>query len=798
MAAIWMLAANASAALNTADPISFFTNVASRLLESELNLDLNRIQLYPTNQYTPAVHRLLQVTANLYDSTTNRTETDYPHLPTVFRPLLRRDADGSILIVGYREVTNADIAVPGLAPAMVDLADEASRTNIPLLEVPSASDDRMEPLVYNVPLIIGVKKGYPQFNRFALENGITAWRTLSFHRQPGQPISQTNQSYSLSISNRFAVQLWNSYQADFPRALKIVVSADVGLSLSNGLGLIALDGTPVSNRLSMLMITNIPAGNWKGFAPISPFSSFIPMASARVFLPGVKYVQPSPSGGGYFTTNWTADPANLFRVPHWFLQTDSRLQVALIDVSVTPNRLVDFVNLSASHPGLDVLTAIRGPYASCDGVDISDGGDFWCTNRVDNPRELPVVDNPALPTYGILNQIRASLGDPAVSDSMWRMYSASSGAWIAATEVFVERFYDNSGTVVGNLDFAAPFIPKRTIYQYVRWDANDPLVHRMIADLKDSLVGSRLLDLDSNFESPVALLLGRVPLSSRYLPWGENPSGSLDTNPKTRLNPAIKDPSLLNSDGWSFPSGEPLTFGTLGRIHRGTPWQTIYLKSLDTDKLTWSKWTGVTNPNDAWLSRPLTDWHLVSLLDSLFNDDPRPRLSINESATNLWLNTLAGIEVVTNSGASSVVAPDSPGASAVVSAIAQARAAQPAGHFANLGDILAVPELSYASPWLNTNTLSSFFAPPDSILEKIPSQLLSRLRVDSVAGISPINKGLLLRFSGYDGYPYSVETSSDLLNWIPVSTNVPADGSFLFYSDTDTAEPQFFRSAVLP
>ena len=65
--------------LVTADsPIGFFTNVAARLLQSQLGLSLNHLQLYPTNQYTPSVHRLLQVTANLYDATTNRALTGLP------------------------------------------------------------------------------------------------------------------------------------------------------------------------------------------------------------------------------------------------------------------------------------------------------------------------------------------------------------------------------------------------------------------------------------------------------------------------------------------------------------------------------------------------------------------------------------------------------------------------------------------------------------------------------------------------------------------------------------------------
>ena len=77
----------ASTAITTDSPIGFFTNVASRLLLAELNVDLHNIQIYPTNQYTPAVHRLLQVSANIYDATTNRYNDDYPHLPTVFRPI---------------------------------------------------------------------------------------------------------------------------------------------------------------------------------------------------------------------------------------------------------------------------------------------------------------------------------------------------------------------------------------------------------------------------------------------------------------------------------------------------------------------------------------------------------------------------------------------------------------------------------------------------------------------------------------------------------------------------------------
>ena len=92
--------------VSTESPIGFFTNVANRLLQSQLNLSLNHIQLYPTNQYTPSVHRLLQVTANVYDA------ADQPHVhratPTFLPcsdPVFTNRQWQPIYITGYAEET---------------------------------------------------------------------------------------------------------------------------------------------------------------------------------------------------------------------------------------------------------------------------------------------------------------------------------------------------------------------------------------------------------------------------------------------------------------------------------------------------------------------------------------------------------------------------------------------------------------------------------------------------------------------------------------------------------------------
>jgi len=94
-------------------PVDFFTNAANRLFASSgLNFDTTRIQIYPTNYYTPSIHRLLQIAANMYDATTNRITAGantYPYLPSVFKPqFLATFTNGTeVWITGYQEVGNA-------------------------------------------------------------------------------------------------------------------------------------------------------------------------------------------------------------------------------------------------------------------------------------------------------------------------------------------------------------------------------------------------------------------------------------------------------------------------------------------------------------------------------------------------------------------------------------------------------------------------------------------------------------------------------------------------------------------
>jgi hypothetical protein len=203
---------------------------------------------------------------------------------------------------------------------------------------------------------------------------------------------------------------------------------------------------------------------------------------------------------------------------------------------------------------------------------------------------------------------------------------------------------------------------------------------------------------------------------------------------------------------------------------------------------------------DAANSSPGEDWHLASLLVSLLNtNDFRSLLSVNNSNSNAWLALLNGLTALTNTAANQldtiIISSNSSQASVIVDAIQSARAVQSNQFFQDVGDILAVPQLTVESPFLNlalTNGIT------DEAYEIIPAQLLPLLRADSVGSAGLANGQLLVQFTGYDFHPYAIQVSSNLLDWVGVSTNYPVNGMFGFTNTTPiNVIPQFYRSVLL-
>jgi len=120
----------------------------------------------------------------------------------------------------------------------------------------------------------------------------------------------------------------------------------------------------------------------------------------------------------------------------------------------------------------------------------------------------------------------------------------------------------------------------------------------------------------------------------------------------------------------------------------------------------------------------------------------RGLLGVNQTNLAAWSAVLSGVPVLTNLTSSRgaitnatggyrelYIRPDadvnSPQLRRIVTGIMRTRSAETNGTFNSLGRILATPELTESSPFLNTNNLVN-----DAVLERIPQQVLSLLKED--------------------------------------------------------------------
>jgi len=804
--------------ISTESPIGFFTNVANRLLQSQLNLSLNRIQLYPTNQYTPSVHRLLQLAANIYDASTNRTfnvPAATNGFPSVFRPVFASlDNGNQVFITGYQEVNDASVLL-----------------NLPVLDLTLLGDrkkvGREDQMIWGVPLVIGAKKGFPNFNKFAMQTQVQVTRKLQF-RRPGtsntDPVNEIDQMFVVGITNMFGVEAWNSYATIFPRDLRLVVIPDLSVALHN-LETGKLLNPASSRYVPPPVVTNIAANTWRAYNPArESFSFVLPLTSAtgapytnHVVLTNATYNASSdtfvPLTGIFERTPGTS---NLY-VPHWQLNVRTRLRFSLIDTSVSPNRIVDYVNLDSTESPLDITDALMhdasGIY-SCDPQSTTytpsaSIGGMWCTNRAGGSSSYSV------PTFGILNQIEASFGHTLPDWNYSHNEFPAGMTKDQAIAFFLGQF--TPGYLSSSNTFSAPYQPFRNIYLFTSWQANDPLVHYTLCDLMD-LLRTNAFALDSPDPRNLPInYLGHI--NPRYEPWGGNPKMIGVGANAAPYDLTVKDPvpsTQGSSDDWDFPTNQTPDASWLGRVHRGTPWQTFYLKTPGPSLTTWIRWTGnnqlLTNWNggyrltyDAIFTHPTNDWRLVSLLVSLLHtNDARSLRSVNQISTAAWCGLLDGMTVLTNTGAGQftpiIMSSNSPQAATIAAALNAMRSSQPGQRFNTPSDILVTVELSTASPWLDLSSLTQLHGGlSDEAYEAIPSQLLPLLRPDSIGSISQSGGTLQVQFSGADGYAYAVQSSSNLLSWTPVSTNYPANGFFNFDDTLPPGSPRrYYRSLLLP
>ena len=129
----------------------------------------------------------------------------------------------------------------------------------------------------------------------------------------------------------------------------------------------------------------------------------------------------------------------------------------------------------------------------------------------------------------------------------------------------------------------------------ISWQANDPLVNSRATDFREVTYAPSRLNSDGsrfssqgrsrlwiprnqiytgdNFTAPNEYALGAgIGYGNQHAePWGRGVN-----------DPAIKDAGVYSAANWMFPDvlrGGIQNLGWVGQVHRGTPWQTLYLKS---------------------------------------------------------------------------------------------------------------------------------------------------------------------------------------------------------------------------
>jgi hypothetical protein len=784
-------------------PLEFFTNAADRMLkyytakwlaaDKSANhfvftntfgvgvsnaFGVSAIPVYVNGQfvYTPAVNRILQLAANIYDATTTN------FYPSVFRPtflVTNQNGFKNLYVNGYTYVSTVQDAND--VNYFLRSADASA--------VIAANSGTVLPTVnvYGVPWIIGAKKGLPGFNQFSMLNLVQVTRKLQVNRpitqaNPTPGISQftTNQMYLFTMSNLLSCSLWNSYASNYVSQGNLTIAAydELTMILTNDAGMAPI-GYVTNPIASVLITTNLwPGADWNGSpssGALNSYGSFIvPFNVPFGFMSNGIYRYAGYSGQYAasvpgFDYNNTDFQTNVYTpaLPHFGLLTTNRLQVFILDGPGPGNyHVLDYVHFAGPDFASDINAELADP-SDPPNVDLY----LWSTNPVD-------ASNPNGTPYGVVNQINYSSGATGARDVNLNSWQAPPNypSYLPKNQNAEQAFFSGvfnanrlkygqfsyGGKTYSNLQSSvqAPYTPTRMIYTNITWQANDPLVHYLASDLNYHDAKYNDNPPSDDPASVLGTLLGAngpdnvANVAKRYSPWGRNYDFGSSISGGQYLA-QMKDPLVESSDNWDFPNFKLPTAGWLGRVHRGTPWQTVYLKASDvltnaTDAIAtgyngttaWEKWTGDNNLFDATNTAPLADAGLFDLFTTRFNDNAaHGTLSVNQTHLAAWSALFSGLTVPTSlTNSYNIISPagpagDSAAVGMLVTNINATRAAFTNGDgligaFEHVGDILRAPLLTEQSPFLAAG-LDPHTQISDELYEWLPQQTLGLLRVST-------------------------------------------------------------------
>jgi hypothetical protein len=570
--------------------------------------------------------------------------------------------------------------------------------------------------------------------------------------------------YIMSITNFFGVECWNSYSNAYPRQVTIMARIKMAMNLTSDAT--GYSWPPPSTPNSFITTTITTINPWPAYNNNMGLSSFVlPFGTNALvlWLPDSVYNYGPNTAAGFTPPGFIADsnnPPNYLNLgtpplSHFGLLTTNRLQVVMLD----GNNVIDYVQLNGMDSSRDLNAEIADP----------DDYGLWSTSLTNGAPQ------------GVINQYYTSSrggtvpkedsddgfqwnpvpGLPATKDAeqyYFSLFMTPNGTTGTYFDPNTRRTYS---VVITATNVQVPYTPTRTRVQRLTWQANDPLVHYLASDLTDTAD-------DTNAQHVIDWPYNLGFLNTRYMPWSGNPVTPInpsapDFNTVNAWNLAVKDPLVSSSDNWDFPTYKFPTVGWLGRVHRGTPWQTVYLKASPTDTTNWMTWTGNENLFDATNAAPGQDRLLFDLFTTAFNDNAtRGTLSVNQGAGSsdpaaglaAWSAVFSGVLVLSNNASDAALTtfpppmtppftafPIDPAGSAglasavgqLVQGINQTRANNNLQSFTHMGDILSVPQLTEQSPFLNwkNDIVQQQNGISDEMYEWLPQQVMSLMRASS-------------------------------------------------------------------
>jgi hypothetical protein len=775
----------------TNDPCGFgLTNISFSPYLGWTNIvpafGITNIPVYINGQfvYSPAVNRVLQMAANLYDASTTN------FYPSVFRPVFKLDQFTNLFIVGYTNVVDlGNPALPSSDPQFAlpyDVTQLGANLNSGFFQTYTPYTIN----IYGVPWIIGAKKNLPAFDQFSMLNTVQVIRKLQVARKIPDGPYITNHLYQLSISNSIGASFWNSYSNNYVspvNGVSMILSDILQMTLNSSNAPGAYMNLAFNN--GFLFKTNFWAGSrWnRKIGEVPANNAFIATTWTNTLLSALVF----KTGAGVFTSlatdpdPWESNNASCDPLPDLELTTTNWLRAIVVD----NGHVIDYVQLRGPINGTNFTTALADPPTTGQPY-------LWSTNA---------YGSAAGPSWGYVDQIAISRGSqapPTGGEAAWNPEHypnnlTSAGAGTAYFSAFFKpsphQFtIPNDATFFYATDLVvqAGYTATRTIFVPYLYQVNDPLVHYLADDLDagkgavwdNGAVTNGLWEQNDgvlqSFPIPVTPN-GPDITRGRYQPWGTAAPTSLQSpifyNFSNPYNAAYKDPGAWDPDYWIFPTNRYPTVGWIGRVHRGSPWQTVYLKATNVivsgnvyGTNTWAAWTGDRSLYDAANSAPVQDRLLFDLFTTRANDNAaRGTLSVNQTNLAAWSAIFSGMVVLNNT----TVLPPPPitvrsgnsipiitsttnliqpvavggfnsGLSNLVAAINALRAATNAvpivgfanpdgvrGAFEHVGDILSTPELSVQSPFLNwRNVNQQSYGINDAEYEWLPQQIMGLLR----------------------------------------------------------------------